>query len=117
MNKIDPRVDSTTGAMKTSGSGMTGTTGATGTGMTGGTGMHSHSTYDGTTDTTGGGLSHSTHTGTTGGVYGASGSQTTTGYGSAQNTTEPHNVSSMLLPLLQTSSTDNTFLVQAPQQA
>jgi len=114
LNRLDPRVDSTTGAMKTSGT--TGTTGTTG--MAGTTGTH-------TTGTTGG-LSNSTNAGphdlnlankldprvdsdldgrgnrhgaATGGIFGAAGSHATPGRGTAQNTAGPHNVSHDNIPL------------------
>lgn len=72
LNKLDPRVDSTTGAVKTSSTGTTGTTGITGTtGMTGNygnsnnyssTGNYGNSGTYANTGTTGG-LSHSTNAG------------------------------------------------------
>lgn len=107
-NKLDPRVDATTGTTATFGTGY-GNTSTTGTGVgnhplggTGDAGGLSHSTnagphnsnaankldprVDSDLDSTG-----NRHGASKAGVFGASGSHATAGSGTAQNTNGPHN--------------------------
>merc|ERR1711964_339194 len=100
-NKLDPRVDSTTGT--------TGTTGYSGTHAGNHSGTHT-GTHGGISNSTNAGPHESNlankadprvdsdldgkgnrHGANTGGVFGASGSHATAGSGTAQNTAGPHN--------------------------
>jgi hypothetical protein len=106
LNKLDPRVDSTTGAVKTSTTGTTGTTGNYGnigaypnTGTTGGlsnstnAGPHDYNLANKLDPRVDSDLDHrgNRHGAPTGGVFGTSGSHATPGQGTAQNTAGPHN--------------------------